>query len=593
MEKNKKLKSFTNRFLHGLFRLCIYGSLLMAGEIGFYTLCKVGRLIPVVKYLFTFNWQVDPSLGMNAVWDTPIYGFFGQSSLYMFLVYGIICAFGCEPAYKWMKKRDFPYLFRVFVYMSIILIYEALLGWLLYGITGLKIWYYDDWGSWPVFTSFAIAPMWFILGLFGEKIINTLDSFENMRQTIYGMGLSAGEKEKNGNKVAIISDVHVAFRDTKFGDGWFKGKYIGLLTIVLNKIAMDKNINKLIINGDFFDTWLCPANRKPFNNAGEIIDLWKNAPFMPALKSCIDLCDEVWYIPGNHDMGISQKDLDKIVGDSGKKIILKEPGTFEAKELFNSPNNDCKFHIEHGNAADLFNAPVSPTDKDAIGKFPFGYFVTRLANQTSFKKVDKIYKEVFKSITKIPEYKEILEGDGNKDSEYKVGKFLIETFVNVLVAKANLSLKEGEKLTDNSEIVMPDGYKNVTIGELKKKYHSLFSKYQKFQKENASPEDLDAFHKYYLIAVGKNGLNKYARERFGKKSYKLWFKRMFSIPKPEKIVVMSHTHVSKKDVILKHQIYGNYVNTGNICDCGSEKEATWVELIDSKYHGCMIRINKI
>lgn len=592
MDKKIKRKIFTKKLLHWLLRLCVYGSLLLAGEIFFYTITKVGRQIPVIKYLFTFNWQVDDSLGLNHIWDLPIHTFYGQASLYMFLVYGLICVAGLEPAYRWMKKRDFYFLFRAFVYMCIILIMECGLGWILYWITDLKIWYYNDWGDWPVFTSFAIAPMWFILGLVTELVINFFDSVENMRQTIYGLGISAGEKVKNGNKVAVISDVHIAFRDRQFGSGWFHGKYPGMLTIVLNKIAMDRNINRLIINGDFFDTWLCPANRKPFNNAGEIIDLWKNAPFMPALKNCIELCDEVWYIPGNHDMGITQEDLNKVVSDSGKTMILKQPGTFESNQLFNAPNGNCKFHFEHGHDADLFNAPVSPTDTDTIGQFPFGYFVTRLANQTSFNKVDKIYKEVIKTVSKNSEYKKMFSATED-DKNYKFGKFIIETFVNVLVAKANLSLPEDEKLTDSSKIIMPDGFDDVTIGELKTKYHSLLNKFLKYQQNNANPDDLDAFHKYYLIAIGKNGLNKHARERFGKKDFKLWLKRLISLQNPEKIVIMSHTHVSKKDSYTRNQICGKYVNTGCICDCGTEKAPTWVELIDTKRHGCMIRINKL
>lgn len=599
MDKKIKRKIFTKKLLHGLLRLCVYGTLLLAGEIFFYTLTKVGRQIPVIKYLFTFNWQVDDSLGLNHIWDLPIYTFYGQASLYMFLVYGLICVAGLEPAYRWMKKHDFYFWFRALVYMFIILAMEAGLGWILYWATGLKIWYYNDWGSWPVFTSFAIAPMWYILGLITEFVINFFDTFENMKLTLYGLGLSAGEKVKNGNKVAVISDVHISFRDSPNGSGWFSGKYPGMLTIILNKIATDKNINRLVINGDFFDTWLCPANRKPFNNAGEIIELWKNAPFMPALKNCIELCDEVWYIPGNHDMGITQDDLNKIVSDSGKTIILKDPATFEQSQLFNSPNGNCKIRFEHGNAADLFNAPVSDTDNDTIGKFPFGYFVTRLANQTSFNKVDKIYKQVIKEVTKSADYKNLFKSTETQnqvlsnDKDQKLGKFVIETFVNVLVAKANLSLSDDEKLTDSSQIIMPEGYDNVTIGELKTKYHSLIYKFFNYFKENASPDDCDAFHKYYLIAVGKNGLNKYARERFGKKDIKLWFKRLFTKPKAEKIVIMSHTHVSKKDNFTKNKICGKYINTGSICNCGTEKAPTWVELIDSKHHGMLVRINKL
>lgn len=552
MEKEKKFKHYkrlSKRFRQGLIRLCIYGAILIAGEVFFYTLSKTGRLIPVIKYLFAFNWRVDEALQLNHIWDLPIYTFYGQASLYMFFVYGLICVLGLEPAYRWMKKKDVPYLIRGILYMIIILAMEWALGWILYWATGLKIWYYDDWGSFPIFTSFAIAPMWYICGLISEIVINVFDTFDNMKLSLYGLATFAGEKCKNGNKIAVISDVHIAFRDKNNGTGWFSGRYPGMLTIILNKIAMDKNINRLIINGDFFDTWLCPANRKPFNNAKEIIEQWKDAPFISALKNCIQLCDEVWYIPGNHDMGITQNDLNAIVSENGKTMILKEPGTYSIDKLYNKPNNKCKIHFEHGNLADLFNAPVSDTDTDTIGKFPFGYFVTRLANESDFINVDKIYKQVFKSVSKEENYKTMLSSTSAEDKGQKLGKLLIENFVNVLVTKANISLPEEKKLTDSSKIIMPDGYENVTIGELKTKYHSLLGKYLKYLKNNNSPDDCDAFHKYYLIAIGKNGLNKYAREKFGKKDSKLWFKRLFRTPEIEKIVVMSHTHISQKNTL--------------------------------------------
>lgn len=591
MNNQKKHKiDFWKKAKHFLFRLCIYGTLLLAGEIFFYTLTKVGRCIPIIKYLFTFNWCVDETLGLSHIWDLPIYAFYGQASLWMFLVYGLICAAGLEPAYRWMKKKDIPYLLRAFVYMLIILGMECLLGWILYWATGLKIWYYDDWGDFPVFTSFAIAPMWYVLGLVTEFVIGFFDSFENMRLSVYGLGASAGEKVQNGNKVAVISDVHIAFRDSRNGSGWFKGKYPGALTIILTKIALDKNINRLVINGDFFDTWLCPPDRKPFKNAAEIFELWKDSAFISALKNCIELCQEVWYIPGNHDMGITQEDLNAIKSASGKTMILKEPGTYTTSQLYNEPKNDCKIRFEHGNASDLFNAPVSPSDNDTIDGFPFGYFVTRLANQTSFKKVDSVYRKVYKQVlTKENLSNLTTAGD---DKNHVLGKILIETFVNVLVAKANLSLDDAHKLNDDSVILMPEGHKDVTIGQLKTKYHSLLGKFAKYWSNNINTGDPDAFHKYYFIAVGKNGLNKYAREKFGKKNLKLYFKRFIGIPHTDKIVVMSHTHVALKQFINRHEICGRYVNTGCVCDCGSQKTASWVEIVDT-HKGCLVRINKI
>ena len=281
MEKEKKFKNherLSKRFGQGLIRLCIYGAILIAGEVFFYTLSKIGRLIPVIKYLFAFNWRVDEALQLNHIWDLPIYTFYGQASLYMFFVYGLICVLGLEPAYRWMKKKDVPYLIRGILYMIIILVMEWALGWILYWATGLKIWYYDDWGSFPIFTSFAIAPIWYICGLISEIMINVFDISNNTKLSLYVLAAFDGEKCKNSDKIA------------------------------------DKNINKFIINKDFPDSWLCHTNKKLFDDV--------DVPFSPELKNSIQLCDEVWYIPGNHDMGITQNDLNAIVSENGKTMIL-------------------------------------------------------------------------------------------------------------------------------------------------------------------------------------------------------------------------------------------------------------------------------
>ena len=77
------------------FRFFVYGALLVAGEVAFYTVVKVGRLLPApVDALFQFVWLVDPSLELGRVWTVPLRSLYGQASLWMFLVYGSIAPFG-------------------------------------------------------------------------------------------------------------------------------------------------------------------------------------------------------------------------------------------------------------------------------------------------------------------------------------------------------------------------------------------------------------------------------------------------------------------------------------------------------------------
>ena len=153
-----------------LFRFCVYGAILVFGEVAFYNITKIGRRIPVVNELFQYQWCVDSKLHLSAIWDTPVSVLYGQASLWMFFVYASICLFGIEPVYKKIRHRNI--FLRGVTYMCIVLVMECLTGWILYGITGYRIWYYSGALEIFTFTSLAIAPMWFIVGLMSENFIH-------------------------------------------------------------------------------------------------------------------------------------------------------------------------------------------------------------------------------------------------------------------------------------------------------------------------------------------------------------------------------------------------------------------------------------
>jgi uncharacterized protein DUF6765 len=181
--KIERRKSFTAKSARrALFRFAIYGSILTFGEIGFYTLVKIGRIFPaqIVRDLFTFEWCVDPRLHLEVIWNAPIKTLFGQASLWMFLVYATIGLFGIEPVYKRIKNQFF--ILRGLTYMMVILFMEWGLGWILCPIIGYDIWYYTDPLSFGLkYTSLAIAPMWFISGLVAENFVNFVSKYNEKK----------------------------------------------------------------------------------------------------------------------------------------------------------------------------------------------------------------------------------------------------------------------------------------------------------------------------------------------------------------------------------------------------------------------------
>jgi len=80
----KKLK-------RGAFRFILYGGVICFAEVAYYTVSKLGMLLPDwLSWFFDTGWRVDPSLGLNQIWKVPIITLYGQVSLWMFFVSGFI-----------------------------------------------------------------------------------------------------------------------------------------------------------------------------------------------------------------------------------------------------------------------------------------------------------------------------------------------------------------------------------------------------------------------------------------------------------------------------------------------------------------------
>ena len=173
-------------FKRALFRFCVYGSLLVFGEVSFYTVVKIGRMVPLLKELFMFQWAVDDKLHLGAMWETPIKALYGQASLWMFFVYATVALFGLEPAYKRLRNRNI--FLRGFVYMVIILAMECATGWILVYLTGYEIWYYAGPAALFRYTSLAIAPWWFIVGLMSENFIHLVAKLNLVKDQLPSSG---------------------------------------------------------------------------------------------------------------------------------------------------------------------------------------------------------------------------------------------------------------------------------------------------------------------------------------------------------------------------------------------------------------------
>ncbi len=180
-DKISQFKARIKVFLYALFRFTLYGMIGVFAEVCQYTFVKVGRSIPVVKWMFQSQWRVDDSLNLNGIWDIPIKTLYGQCSLWMFPVYGLCAILLLERIYKFSVKFNLNIFIRGILYAIAITLFEFVSGFILYWLTGYKIWYYSDAANLLQMTSLFLFGVWFVTGLFVELIYRELSqkSFSN------------------------------------------------------------------------------------------------------------------------------------------------------------------------------------------------------------------------------------------------------------------------------------------------------------------------------------------------------------------------------------------------------------------------------
>lgn len=167
--------------------------------------------------------------------------------------------------------------------------------------------------------------------------------------------------------VVSISDIHMGdnsvacWYNNEFHDGYLK-------RILQYVIANASDIKEFVILGDLFDFWTYPPDVKP-PTVGDIIAANTGTLADPGIfglgnifdTAVIALEGRVSYIVGNHDITLTQADLNEIPLSNNYTITKKADEFMMNETLFT-----------HGHLYTIFNAP------DPHNPLPLGHFVTRL-----------------------------------------------------------------------------------------------------------------------------------------------------------------------------------------------------------------------
>ena len=195
------------------------------------------------------------------------------------------------------------------------------------------------------------------------------------------------------NSIVCISDIHMGDpRSVTLGYCWFS-KNAAALESLLDAVLTNQQVRQLVILGDLFDEWVVPYSLSPFdslsgiNNSRDYFLAIANSPtniiIINKLKAIASSgIIQLIYIPGNHDMLLTQEILQEIIPG----IIWQGDSTGLGHY---SPLNEII--MEHGHRYDFFNCPQPLSDPGHI--LPPGYFISRLDAEGLMEKGGTGYKE--------------------------------------------------------------------------------------------------------------------------------------------------------------------------------------------------------
>jgi UDP-2,3-diacylglucosamine pyrophosphatase LpxH len=371
-------------------------------------------------------------------------------------------------------------------------------------------------------------------------------------------------------KRVFISDIHmgddrsVAPGGNLFPYGWFRNLEAPnenrpemLNSFLKEHVLQDDTIDELIILGDLFDEWICPADFDPIESppADQFFSIARASQNAPVIASLATMAkaNKLIYVSGNHDMLGTEGASKKVISD-----IL--PGVrYIGAQGQGSYVTDDGIIAEHGHAYTLFNAPWADrsgqTGFDA-SILPLGFFISRLdAQYVSVKNqgynfwdfvwdalrhvlMKELAKRGLEEITlfeKPPETVDQRLEDIAADLEDVIDKLLIDCFRN-FYSDDVFAGQDGVRLDGLDGI--PG---SVAWQEIDRRYAELFSGWKEFHPSNVSA---------FLALINDLGNLESAAQFIMEQQQK------------SKIVIFGHTHNWKLQDHLLGETKHIYANSG-------------------------------
>jgi UDP-2,3-diacylglucosamine pyrophosphatase LpxH len=356
-----------------------------------------------------------------------------------------------------------------------------------------------------------------------------------------------------GSRIVTLSDVHIGDNTPTV---WYQQKYHEpyLSALFDHVIANAGDIRELVILGDFVDFWTYPPERRPPSFA-EIAAANPNilGPDGKLSAALTALQGRVTYVPGNHDMTITQADL-ALIGNRRYQVRL------HTEENYFPLGADRRLLMAHGHRWTMFNCPDATT---RLAPLPVGHFATRAFCHMLTRKL-KPGQTVADLV------------DQGQPNGVDFGGMLhsLDAIDGTVVELAVTYASNTMGLAMDAPVVLPSGA-TTTLAEARSIYRDLWASW-----ERAGGGGRD----------GELEAAKAAAADIDNGTYLAWFAQRAALQNGAELVVYGHTHEAVRG--LKDGFI-DYLNTG--FDCASmpdmpKRHFTFAEIDTGTLHGQIMQV---
>jgi len=184
------------------------------------------------------------------------------------------------------------------------------------------------------------------------------------------------KKSATADKIIVVSDLHFGVEDSFAQNVESRPRFVKFV----DKLIEVGDVRELVIAGDFLDEWILPLSYPAHSDSDDFYRqcIVNNQQVFDSLRRAIDAGIKVVYVPGNHDMTLSEEVL-----------AAELPSIVQARDAIGMgvhiTGDRNEIAIEHSHRYDVYSAPDTVSNRELVGSdetmLPPGYFYARLGTQ--------------------------------------------------------------------------------------------------------------------------------------------------------------------------------------------------------------------